>query len=271
MFTVGEMARLFDMPVKTLRYYDEISLFKAAEVAENGYRYYRSEQFEILNSIKFLREHGLSIARIKEHLEKRDLPGFVAKLREQRAFYQEEMKRLRQASRSLDERIAELSALPDMSEFGIIREVYRPMRNVVMLKRNFISNDDLELNLRELEARSGLNSSQMIGRVGLTVARRELSKGRFNSFNGLLILSTCRCRGELASRLPEALYISVYINAGDHSRSAEYYPRLLKYIEEKGYRIAGDAVERVMADFFITRDEDEYVTEIEIPVEAAPL
>lgn len=268
MFTVGETARLHDMPVKTLRYYDEIDLFKPADVDPlTGYRYYRAEQFEILNSIKFLRDHGLPIARIKEHLERRDLPGFVEQLREQREFYRREMRRLREASRSLDERIGELSTLPGAGDFGRMKLVRKPERSVLMLRREFSDNDELELNLRELERRAGLRSSQIIGRVGLTVGKEDLERGRFDRFNGLFIVSTGKRRSALSERLPAGTYATVYINAEDHSRSAHYYPGLLDFIAEEGYGVAGDAVERVMSDSFITRDEGEYVTEIEIPVE----
>ncbi len=271
MFTVGETARLHDMPVKTLRYYDEIDLFKPAEVDPvTGYRYYRAEQFEILNSIKFLRDHGLSIARIKEHLEKRDLPGFVDQLREQREFYRREMRRLREINRSLEERIAELSALPGPEEFGRIRLVEKEARPVLMLHREFSDNDELEMNLRELERLAGFRSSQIIGRVGLTVGRENLRQGRFERFNGLFIVSTGKTRTALSEFLAAGTYVTVYINAEDHSRSAESYPALLDYIGKRRYEIAGDAVERVMSDSFITRDAGEYVTEIEIPVEKVP-
>jgi len=51
-FSIGEMSILHNVPVKTLRYYDEIGLFKPIEVdSNNRYRYYSTEQFEQLNTI----------------------------------------------------------------------------------------------------------------------------------------------------------------------------------------------------------------------------
>ncbi|WP_276527243.1 MerR family transcriptional regulator [Brevibacillus reuszeri] len=56
MFLIGEISKLFQMDVRTLRYYDEIDLFKPTHVDERtGYRYYTIEQFEQLNTILYLK------------------------------------------------------------------------------------------------------------------------------------------------------------------------------------------------------------------------
>ena len=52
LFTIGEMSKLFNINIKTLRYYDEIDLFKPIIIDRtNNYRYYSTEQFEQLNTI----------------------------------------------------------------------------------------------------------------------------------------------------------------------------------------------------------------------------
>ena len=51
LFTIGEMAKLHNMTMKPLRYYDEIGILKPIQIDEsNGYRYYSTEQFEQLNT-----------------------------------------------------------------------------------------------------------------------------------------------------------------------------------------------------------------------------
>lgn len=50
MFGVGEFARLVRVPVKTLRYYDEIGLFAPTDVdPATGYRRYTAAQLAPLN------------------------------------------------------------------------------------------------------------------------------------------------------------------------------------------------------------------------------
>ena len=61
-FTIGEISKLFNINKKTLRYYDEIDLFKPSYVDEhNKYRYYSIDQFECLETIQYLKELGLTL------------------------------------------------------------------------------------------------------------------------------------------------------------------------------------------------------------------
>jgi len=65
MFKIGEFSKLSQVPVKTLRYYDEIDLLKPAKVDDfTGYRYYSAEQLFQLNRILALKDLGLSLAQI---------------------------------------------------------------------------------------------------------------------------------------------------------------------------------------------------------------
>ncbi|MCU9806815.1 MerR family transcriptional regulator [Paraclostridium sp. AKS46] len=74
LFTIGEIAILFDINKKTLRYYDEIDLFKPSYIDEkNNYRYYTTNQFEKLNTIIYLKSMGIALSKIKSHLNNRSI------------------------------------------------------------------------------------------------------------------------------------------------------------------------------------------------------
>jgi DNA-binding transcriptional MerR regulator len=65
MMRIGEFSRLSHLPVKTLRYYDELGLIKPAQVDQySGYRYYEADQFRRLTRILALRDLGLSLEHI---------------------------------------------------------------------------------------------------------------------------------------------------------------------------------------------------------------
>ena len=70
-FTVGELAKLHNLSKQTLIFYDKIGLFKPKIIdSNNNYRYYTSEQLEVLDSILILREIGIPIKEIKEFHKK---------------------------------------------------------------------------------------------------------------------------------------------------------------------------------------------------------
>lgn len=51
-WSVGEISKRCDIPIRTLHYDDEIGLLKSAQVDEkNGYRYYEPSQILHINTI----------------------------------------------------------------------------------------------------------------------------------------------------------------------------------------------------------------------------
>lgn len=65
---IGEFSKLTGVPIRTLRYYDEIDLFKPAEIdLFTDYRYYKEEQVGDLELINKLKSVGFSLEEIKQH------------------------------------------------------------------------------------------------------------------------------------------------------------------------------------------------------------
>ena len=70
MLKIGEFSRLVGVSVKTLRYYDEIGLFKSDHIDEQtGYRFYSFEQLPRLNRLLALKDLGLSLSEIDQMLQ----------------------------------------------------------------------------------------------------------------------------------------------------------------------------------------------------------
>ncbi len=65
MIRIGHFSKLGKITIKALRYYDKLGLLKPFHVnQENGYRYYKPEQFERVSEILSLKELGLSLDEI---------------------------------------------------------------------------------------------------------------------------------------------------------------------------------------------------------------
>lgn len=68
-YTIGEVAKLANLSVQTLRYYDQIDLFKPAYTdSASNYRYYKDSQIFYLDIIKSLKYIGTSLEDIKKAL-----------------------------------------------------------------------------------------------------------------------------------------------------------------------------------------------------------
>jgi DNA-binding transcriptional MerR regulator len=68
---IGDFAKISQVTVKALRYYDEMGLIKPIEIEpHSGYRYYSFDQLPRLNRILALKDLGLSLDQIGDLLKK---------------------------------------------------------------------------------------------------------------------------------------------------------------------------------------------------------
>lgn len=64
MYTIGQVAKIFDLPISTLRYYDKQGLFPQL-IRESGIRKFSENEIEALRAIECLKKSGLEIKDIK--------------------------------------------------------------------------------------------------------------------------------------------------------------------------------------------------------------
>lgn len=266
-FTIGEISKLHNISIKTLRYYDEIGLFKPIETNQtNGYRYYSTEQFEKLNIIKYLKALGLSLKEIKDQFEQGSLENFVHLLEEHKERTDQKMKELQLISARFHDRIEELKAVKQIQDLGVVKIKSMESRRIVAIQENIFSEHQLELTLKGLENSFNLEPSLFIGRVGLTVSVNNLQKHQFNEYSSVFILlEEHHYSDDYTTVLPHGDYVCIYFN-GKREDSKLYYHKLLKYIEDNHLKVIGDAIERMIVDEFISKDKKDYLTEIQIPV-----
>src|ERR671932_509193 len=87
-YTIGEFAKLSQVPVRTLRIYDSLGLLRPAHVERRtGYRRYSATQLKRLNRILVFKDMGLSLREIRdllaENLTLDDIRDVVWKRREE--------------------------------------------------------------------------------------------------------------------------------------------------------------------------------------------
>ncbi len=134
-YTTGEMAKLCDVSVRTVQYYDSRGILSPSELSEGGRRIYSESDFKKMKLICYLRELGLSIESIKqifqsEHPEK--VVGLL--LHEQEREIRGELVKTQERLR----RIADLKGALQKSEGLSVEEVeyvVHEVKNVRKLKR----------------------------------------------------------------------------------------------------------------------------------------
>ncbi len=114
-YTVKQLADLAGVSPRTLHYYDEIALLKPSSHGENRYRYYDEQAMLRLQQILFYRELGLSLAEIRDVLDRPDFDVLNALLTHKAAL-QKRVRRLERLIATVDDTLDYLTGGKRMSE-----------------------------------------------------------------------------------------------------------------------------------------------------------
>ena len=123
---IGEVARLLNLSVGTLRHYEQMGLLEPAYVdPTSGYRYYGSRQLSTLNTIGNLRVLDLPLAQIREFVATRDMDLMQRQLTKQQELIEHRRRELERMSRKIDQRLALLHGALN-ADLDTISEIEEP-------------------------------------------------------------------------------------------------------------------------------------------------
>lgn len=266
MFSIGQLARLFDVPVATLRYYDEIGLLKPARVdPQSHYRYYASPQFERLSTIKYFRALGVPLPTIADFFAARNLPKLEQLLEDQQQQVQAQLRTLHAIEQRLTNRLAQVQ-MAQRAPFDQTELVTLPARPMVALQQAYTPSEDIELIIAKLRAQYGLTESVFLGKIALQLAPAQLQTGQFSQYTGVCLLFEA---GDALPQQQTQLAAGTYaqrIFHGTHADAPAVYRQLLADCQRNGWHIQGAAIETALIDYGITDQLAQAVTQIQIPV-----
>lgn len=267
LFQIGEVARLFNISVSSLRHYEKIGLLTPEYTDEStGYRYYSVSQFEKLNTIRYLRALDTPLEQISSFLKNRNLNNIRSLLKEQKAVISQKRKELESIEKKLDNRLFRLDDA-ESSELDKIKILKIPPQRIAWIKKELTIETylDLELPMRHLESKNK-KAVVFLGKVGVGISEQNLKKGEFSKYDRVFLIldDEDEYDGETII-LPEHTSVTVRF-CGSHGEAYEYYRRLISFINTNNMQITGFSSEITMIDYAYTSDLDKFVTEIQIPV-----
>ncbi len=271
-FSIGQMSKLHNIPVKTLRYYDEIDLFKPIEVnPENGYRYYSIEQFKLLDIINYLKVLGVPLADIKKQTSNRDIDELIDTLKEHKRITEQKIQELEMAKKKLEARIHEFEEAKKITDIAVPFIKTLPERKIIQLKETISSFFELELSLRKLKQQYHHLASIFIGKVGLTISESNFQHESFMEYSSIFLILEEEENSKLIEEidfgtLSKGTYACIFFRGG-HKDAPSYFQILNHFIKERNYKIKGDFMIRTIIDQFISNNRDEFLAEIQVLIE----
>lgn len=264
---IGEVARLLNLSVGTLRHYEQMGLLEPAYIdPASGYRYYGTRQLSTLNTIANLRVLDLPLVQIREFVATRDMDLMQRQLTRQQELIEHKRRELERMSRKIDQRLALLhDALH--AELDTIREIEAPELRCAVLRERVKPTDAyaLEWQIRQLQ-KGQHETFVFLGNLGVGISAERLAAGDFDGYDEVFLLldDTDDYVGDLETR-PAARCLTISFR-GTHGQATPRYEQLLSYMRERNLTPAGPSREIALIDDIISDDPGAYVTRIAIPV-----
>lgn len=266
-FSIGEISKLFDINKKTLRYYDEIGLFKPSFVnKDNNYRYYTLDQFQYLETIKYLKELGLSLDKIKYNLTNLNSEDVINSLEEQNNIIDAKISELQLIKQKINKKIIQIKDSTRNDLLETIREVDFNERQAVRLRHSIKTDYDIEFSLRKLIKMSDNKIFLTYGLVGVSISRDDLIDRKYDEYKSIFVMiEEEKYDKSLIKIFPKGTYVCIRFK-GVHKDAPPYYEKLIDYINKQGYEIIDDSLEMELTDPSLSLTDEEVIMELQILV-----
>ncbi|MFT8348796.1 MerR family transcriptional regulator [Clostridium saccharoperbutylacetonicum] len=267
LFSIGKFSKICSISIQALRYYDKIGLLKPKVIdIETNYRFYGVEQIVIVMIIQKMAALGLSLNEIGVFLHKNDMIGIKNIFEQKRQDLKEQINELLYADKSLELYIDNINMLEN-ADFSCIEIKRIPKRDVIYLKKTIELNENGFAKLfNEFEKILENKKGSIIGNP-MAIYHGERILGNLCDIQLCMeIREPCEKENNYKV-ISEGYYLSK-MHLGAHYNKPETYEKLIEYANNNKLSITGDPVEVYYIDISITRNPEDFITEIQIPIKS---
>jgi DNA-binding transcriptional MerR regulator len=264
-FLIGELSKLFNISTDTLRHYDKIGLLKPDYDTSNKYRFYTVRNFFKLSRILFFKNLDIPLQDIKKYMSNKNTTNLITLLKNKEDEIDVKINRLINLKKKISTKLDLLESIK--KEMNVVEIKHLPQRIGVILDINDSKNEyQVKESVKKNEQYLKLSSWLIEGQVYTSLSRESMAKGSFNNFKYFIeIISTEDPIPTPLKVIPENEYACV-VFSGPYKDIESHYKLLIQWIVENSYEIMGDSIEKNIVDYDFSDSENEYVSEIQIPV-----
>lgn len=275
-YTIGEMSKITGLSITTLRFYDKKGLFQP-ELRDSftNYRYYSDKQILIGVLIYEYRAVGYSVEAMKSVLLDLNIESMLTAqvkllrvLEEEIKFKQKQIHRIKNICRQTVDAIQQIQ--PDLSlNDQIVFSTY-PARSIAFnrMQSEFVTDGlwwDRYLDLLQIRDQENLTVCGPLTAIfhAPYTERFSLTAGDLELF---FPIREERVDSANVRHCEEVLTASLVFQ-GNYGSLFTAYTNLLDEISLNNYRVCGPPMEEYLIELVQTRNPEEYITRVHLPVE----
>lgn len=263
MLKISDFSKLSHLTIKALRFYEKEGLLKPASVDKwNNYRFYETSQLEIAAKIKSYRQLGLSIGEIKAVFSGTDLKEIL----------QEKRSSLIEEKHVIESRLSIINSILEDKEMKYqITEKVIPKKIVYTAETVLKTYSDImewipSVGQQCFELNPGMKCEEPSYEF-CEYLDDEYKETDIHIRHNEAVTSFGKENDHIRFKiLPETKVLSIY-HKGSYSNIGEAYAFLMKYAEQNGYKASGLSRECYIDGIWNKESEDDWLTEIQLPVE----
>jgi DNA-binding transcriptional MerR regulator len=256
---IGDFARLGNVSVRTVRFYDEAGLLPPLHIdCATGYRRYGPEQIARLQEIRAYQDLGFSLAQIRQLLKQELSTGHLRDLLRQR---QSELKRhIRDDAERLtrvEQQLQDLESAKSVPSPVVLRQTED--RWVISLRQKLRRYEDAQNLFDRLESQI---SHRCMTRERTVLWHACGPPGSTIDCEAVRYLthSVTAPKGLRTYHLPSAMIASVF-HSGGEATELKSYGQLNQWLGESGFRLHG-----AKREIYWVESNTEPLTEIQYPL-----
>ena len=264
-YKIGEISKIYGIGRDSLMYYEDIGILKPFR-DKNGYRMYKLSDIWRLNLIKELRSLNFPMKKIKEYLDDRNIESTKEILNTEISLIDEKIEELLSYKENIMKRLDTISYELKNLKLYEIDLVYINKRKALELNANITKDEEFDFLIQKLQ-KDYENRFTILGNnnIGSSFCLDKIKQGIYNEFKSVFCF--LEDEEEIYNIIFNEGYYLTLTYKGKYKNNKHYINKMFKYIEEKGYKIISDPIEIYKIDIHETEDINEFVTEIQIPVD----
>lgn len=264
-YKIGEISKIYGIGRDSLMYYEDIGILKPFR-DKNGYRMYKLSDIWRLNLIKELRSLNFPMKKIKEYLDDRNIESTKEILNKEIILIDEKIEELLSYKQNIMKRLDTINYELRNLKLYEIDLVYINKRKALELNANITKDEEFDFLIQKLQ-KDYENRFTILGNnnIGSSFCLDKIKQGIYNEFKSVFCF--LEDEEEIYNIIFNEGYYLTLTYKGKYKNNKHYINKMFKYIEEKGYKIISDPIEIYKIDIHETEDINEFITEIQIPVD----
>lgn len=264
-YKIGEISKIYGIGRDSLMYYEDIGILKPFR-DKNRYRMYKLSDIWRLNLIKELRSLNFPMKKIKEYLDDRNIESTKEILNKEIILIDEKIEELLSYKQNIMKRLDTINDELRNLKLYEIDLVYINKRKSRELNANITKDEEFDFLIQKLQ-KDYENRFTILGNnnIGSSFCLDKIKQGIYNEFKSVFCF--LEDEEEIYNIIFNEGYYLTLTYKGEYKNNKHYINKMFKYIEEKGYKIISDPIEIYKIDIHETEDINEFITEIQIPVD----